>query len=50
MIAQLLEMFGDVQPFLEETSDIGSVNHSRMLAILHDLTRIAYLKVELAII
>ena len=43
-------MFSDVQPILEEKSDIGCAVHARMLAILHDLTRIVYLKVELAVI
>ena len=50
MIAQLLEIFGDIQPFLEENSDVGTGCRPRMLAILQDPTKSAYLKVELAAI
>ena len=48
--AQLLEMLGDIQLFLEENSDTGAVVHSGMLAILQDPTKSAYLKVELTVI
>ncbi len=50
MINQLLEMFGDIQLILEENSDVGAAVRPKMLAILHDPTNKAYLKVELAAI
>ena len=50
VMAQLLEMFGNVQPFLEENSDVGTAFRPRMLAIQQDSTQSAYLKVEQAIV
>ena len=47
---QLLELFGDVQPFLEENDEISPINRSKMLAILQDPQRRPYLMVELAIV
>ena len=43
-------MFGDVQPFLKENSDVGAAFRPRMLAILQDATKSAYLRVELAVV
>ena len=50
MIDQLLDLFGDVQPFLEENSDIGPANRSKMLAILQNSQKKPYLLVELVIV
>lgn len=43
---QLLELFGDVQPFLEENVDISPTNRSMMLVILLDPQKRPYLMVN----
>ena len=50
IIDQLLNLFGDVQPFLEENSDIGPANRSKMLDILQDSQKKAHLMVEMAVV
>ncbi len=50
IVNQLLELFGDIQPFLERNSDIGPCNRSKMLAILQDPQKKAYFMVEMAIV
>ena len=50
IIDQLLDLFGDVQPFLEENNDIGPANRSKMLAILQNSQKKPYLLVELAVV
>ena len=48
VVNQLLELFGDVQPFLEQQDDLGPATRSRMLSILQDPCKKMYLKVEMA--
>ena len=50
VINQLLELFGDVGPFLMEYEDIGPRTRTRMLSILQDPSRKAYLVVEMAVV
>ena len=45
MINQLLELFGDVQAFLEQYDDLGQTTRSRMLCILQDPSKKMYLEV-----
>ena len=45
MINQLLELFGDVQAYLEQHDDLGQATRSRMLFILQDPSKKMYLKV-----
>ena len=33
---QVMQMYGDVQPFLEENDDVGLATRRKMLALLHD--------------
>lgn len=50
MITQILEMFANIQTFLEKNSDVGAAYCPKSLAILPDPTKNAHLKVELATI
>ena len=49
VVNQLLELFGDIQPFLEE-SEVGPATYNRLLAILQDATKKINLKVEMAVV
>ena len=48
VINQLMELFGDVEPFLLENDDLGPRTRTRMLSILQDPTKKASLMVEMA--
>ena len=48
VVNQLLEVFGDIQPFLEENTDLGPATRSKMLSILHDPSKKTYLMLEMA--
>ena len=45
---QLMEMYGDVLPFLEENEDVGQATRKKMLDILHDTQKQGLLQIELA--
>uniref|UniRef100_A0A1X7V442 DUF4371 domain-containing protein n=1 Tax=Amphimedon queenslandica TaxID=400682 RepID=A0A1X7V442_AMPQE len=45
---QLLVQFGDVKPFLEKNSDIGSSLKPKLLKFMTDPSTLQYLKIELA--
>ena len=48
VVNQLLELFGDIQPFLEENGDLGPATRSKMLSILLDPCKKIHLKLEMA--
>ena len=48
VINQLLELFGDVEPFLVENDDLGPHTRLRMLTILQDPTKKTHLMIEMA--
>ena len=48
VINQLMELFGDVEPFLVENDDLGPKTRTQMLSILQDPTKKASLMVEMA--
>ena len=45
----MLVMFGDILPFLEDSSDLGPATCTKMLAILQNQQKKAALMVEMAI-
>ena len=45
---QVMQMYGDVQPFLEENDDVGLATRRKMLALLHDQQKQELLQIELA--
>lgn len=47
---QLMNLFGDIQPFLEEAEDVGLATRAKMQAILDDSEKNALLQLELAVI
>ena len=49
VIKQIMDLYGDVQPFLEENEDIGLATRRKMLDILHDHHKQALLQIELAV-
>ena len=49
MMNQLLKLFGDVLPFLEENTCLSSATRGKFLSILHYPQQKSYLMVELAI-
>ena len=49
MMKQLMELFADVQPFLEENTSISPATRSNLLSILHSSNDRAHLMVELAV-
>ena len=49
MMNQLLKLFGDVLPFLEENTGLSSATRGKLLSILHDPQQKSYLMVELAV-
>ena len=48
VINQVLELKGDIQPFLEENTDLGPATRSKMLSILQDPRRTVVLQIEVA--
>ena len=46
---QLMDLFGDLRPFLEATEDVGLVTCAKMRAILDDPLKSALLRLELAV-
>ena len=46
---QLLKLFGDVLPFLEENTGLSSATRGKLLSILHYPQQKSYLMVELAV-
>ena len=47
---QLLVQFGDIEPFLTSHEDLAPVTRQKLLQILCDVTSVAKLKIELAVI
>jgi len=47
---QVLEQFGDVEPFLQENSDLSPATRSKLLDILHNPQSLTTLELELAAI
>ena len=45
---QLLVQVGDILPFLERNADLGAASRRKLLAVLQDAQRSAFLKIELA--
>lgn len=50
IMPQVLEQFGDVEPFLQENVDLGAATRTKLQEILHDPMQLLLLKVELAAI
>ena len=50
VINQLLELFGDIHPFLQVHSDLGPATRTKMLSILQDPTKRILLQLEMAIV
>jgi hypothetical protein len=48
VIDQLLQVFGDVEPFLVQNDDWAPRTRQKMLSILQDGTKKAYLQIEMA--
>ena len=48
IMLQVLEQFGDVEPFLQENSDLSPATRSKLLDILHNPQSLTTLKLELA--
>ena len=49
VMKQLMELFGDVQPFLEENASISPATRTKLLGMLLNQQEKAYLMVELAV-
>jgi hypothetical protein len=49
VMKQLMELFGDVQPFLEESTSISPATRGKLLDMLQNPQEKAYLMVELAV-
>ena len=49
VMKQLMELFGDVQPFLEENTSISPATRGKLLGMLRNPQERAYLMVELAV-
>ena len=49
MMKQLMDLFGDVQPFLEDNTSISPATRGKLLGILQNSQEKAYLMVELAV-
>ena len=49
VMKQLMDLFGDVQPFLEEDTSVSPATKGKLLAILQTPERKAHLMVELAV-
>ena len=49
VLHQLLQQFGDVQPFLERNIDIGAATRPKLLEILTDQRKYNLLRIELAV-
>ena len=47
---QVLQQFGNVEPFLQENVDLSAATRTKVLEILHDPMQLLLLKVELAAI
>jgi len=47
---QLLELFGDVQTFIQRNDDSATVTHSKLLTFFNDPQKKALLKAELAVV
>jgi len=45
---QVLEQYGDVEPFLQENSDLSPATQSKLLDILHNPQSLTTFKLELA--
>jgi hypothetical protein len=45
---QVMQMYGDVQPFLEENDDVRLATRRKMLDLLHDQQKQGLLQIELA--
>ena len=50
IMQQVLEQFGDVEPFLQENADLSTATRAKLVEILHDLQQLLIFKVELAAI
>ena len=48
IMSQILIQFGDVKPFLEKNTDIGSSTRPKLLAFFEDSQKLNHLKIELA--
>lgn len=48
IMSQILVQFGDVKPFLEKNTDIGSSTRPKLLAFFEDSQKLNHLKIELA--
>ena len=46
---QLLDLFGDIQPFLESNTDISPATRAKLLSMFSDEHQKSYLMVELAV-
>lgn len=49
VMKQLMELFGDVQPFLEENTSISPATRTKLLDMLQKQQEMAYLMVELPV-
>ena len=49
VLKQLLDLFGDVTPFLESSTDISPATRGKLLTMLNDQQQRPYLMVELAV-
>ena len=50
IVNQLLELFGDIHPFLQVHSDLGPATRTKMLSILQDPTKRILLQLQIAIV
>ena len=48
MYHQILVQFGDVTPFLEKHNEIAPITRTKLLDLLHDARKKAFLQMELA--
>lgn len=49
MLKQVLDLFGDLFPFLEDNTDFPPATHGKLLAMLNDPQLKPYLMAELAV-
>ena len=49
VMKELMELFGDVVPFLQTNSDLAPATRAKLLSILNDPQQMCFLQVELAV-
>ena len=50
MIDQLLKVFGDVEPFLTNNTDLAPTTHNKLIGFMSDTTKRQTLKLEMSVI